>query len=685
MFLEIKPLLIWLNTHPQWAGIATFVITFIESLAILGLIIPGTAVMVAIGSLIGTGYIPLVGTALWAIGGAILGDLLSFFLGFHFHGRVRTIWPLRSFPTVLKKGEDFFQKHGGKSIFLGRFAGPIRTVLPLIAGMMPMSPARFLLADIPSAIIWAPLFLLPGILLGTASQALAPDTAMQFIIIVILALVVMWGISWLLKLIYVWLSNAHYDLLATSWQAIQQNPRWQWLHKVLVDPMQPPSNHVQLNRLVLLLFFGGLFFMLAFNASHQGVFIAFNESVYHFMRSLRTIGAERFFVAVTLFSAQVLSGMWVAVLVWLAICKRWRAAIHWLALGVLIIAATEFFKHLIHSPRPIGLVKTPSGWSFPSGHSTTSLAFFGFFAVLLARNWSTQKQWLAYSVAALLAGLIMLSRLYLMAHWLTDIIGSILLALSCILIVSISYHRKATRSIPLGSTLLIAVLALAVSWGWTYHKHYKRSVIDYSVAWEQHVLSEKNWWAQSDLKPLYRSNRFGKPLQVLNVQWEGPLDQIEKSLKQQGWYKLTKSSLVLAINSLTDKGYKHQPYFLDQIYDDRKAVIEMAKILQFSQTPTLVVLRLWDSHLILDDGNPLWVGTISYRKPWQLHFLKRKGNTNLTNFPPITDVLAKDLKDFQWKKISYTNVRVPKKEVDINWDGYVLLIRNTQGLSHGEN
>lgn len=672
MFNEIKPILDWLYMHPRFAGIATFLVTFTESLAIVGLFIPGTVIMVAIGSLIGTGYLPLVGTTLWAILGAIVGDIVSFIFGSYFHARARTIWPLRSYPILLRKGEEFFQKHGGKSVFIGRFAGPVRPFLPLVAGMMSMPTWRFLIADIPSAFIWAPVFLLPGILLGAASQNLPKELATQIILFVVVLLLFLWCISWLLKSIYLGLVKLFDRSVLYLWQVFQTHPRLKWCYNVLRDPTRP-THTAQLSLFILIAIVGIAFLILVGSVYHYGVLTGFNQPLYHLMRSFRNTSIDRFLISFTLLSSKVLIPMWLAVFGWLAYKKHWRAAFHWLAIGILSMGATEFFKQLLHIPRPTGLIKTPDGWSFPSGHTTVSLTLFGFLAVLLVREHPQEKRWIAYGLAGIFAGIIIFSRLYLTAHWLTDVVGGVLLATICIGLATLSYRRQKTEKINPKGILLVAIVSLLLSWGWIAYHKFHSSIKDYTPAWEVKTIEENKWWAEP-LPPLYRTDRFGKPIQILNVQWAGSLDQIEESLTQQGWDKLTRSSLLHAINALTNKNGKHS-YYIEQIYQDRKTALEMEKVLQLSQVSTVITLRLWDSHYILDNGKNLWVGTIGYRKPWHIRFLKTSPPVNMPQFPAVTSVLTKDLTDWKWKKVSYNNIQLPNEELNINWDGYILLVK----------
>src|ERR1700722_20140485 len=120
MFIdELRPFFGWLHSHPHWAGFFVFLISFGESIAVFGLLVPGSVVMTAIGALMGAGILPIYPMLAWAIAGAVLGDIFSFWLGAYFHQDVRNIWPFTRYPQVLTKGEEFFERHGGKSVFLG--------------------------------------------------------------------------------------------------------------------------------------------------------------------------------------------------------------------------------------------------------------------------------------------------------------------------------------------------------------------------------------------------------------------------------------------------------------------------------------------------------------------------------------------------------------------------------------
>ena len=188
----LQTMLDWIAMHPHAFSIAVFVIALMESLVVLGLLIPGAALLFGAGALMATGALPILPIIFWTVAGAIVGDTLSYLLGHHYHQRLRVIWPFRRYPRLVNRGVDFFVRHGGKSVFMARFIGPLRPVVPAIAGMMNMTMPRFLLVDILACILWAPVYILPGMVFG-ASLGLAAEVAGRLVVL----LVAIAGIAWL--------------------------------------------------------------------------------------------------------------------------------------------------------------------------------------------------------------------------------------------------------------------------------------------------------------------------------------------------------------------------------------------------------------------------------------------------------------------------------------------------------
>lgn len=168
-------LLSWLGDHRQWLGWCLFLIAMLESLAVAGLLVPGVVLLVGTTALAGAWGMPLVTAMSWAFAGAVVGDLLSFTLGRFFHQDIRRLGLFQRNPQWIARGEAFFRRYGVLSIIIGRFVGPIRPIIPMIAGMLDMPVGRFLLINLASALAWAPIYVIPGYVAGHATRWQVPE------------------------------------------------------------------------------------------------------------------------------------------------------------------------------------------------------------------------------------------------------------------------------------------------------------------------------------------------------------------------------------------------------------------------------------------------------------------------------------------------------------------------------
>ena len=187
----------FIGRHAAWAGPVMFALAFGESFAFLSLLFPGTAIMVAAGAFIPNGTLSFWPLAIGCAAGAVAGDAISFWLGRHYGYLVARVWPFSRHPELLSRGFAFFERHGGKSVFIGRFFGPFRAVVPLVAGIAKMSPPRFWVANVTSAVIWAPALLLPGVVTIWAARTFQAEEEWQWAIvaaIAALAAVAIWAV-----------------------------------------------------------------------------------------------------------------------------------------------------------------------------------------------------------------------------------------------------------------------------------------------------------------------------------------------------------------------------------------------------------------------------------------------------------------------------------------------------------
>ena len=152
----------FVRANEHWAMPVVFALAFGESLAFISLLIPAWGALVAIGAFFGSS-----GVSIWPIWiaaslGAACGDWLSYWVGLKLEHSVAHIWPLSRHPKLIPQGEVFMKKWGVPGIFIGRFFGPLRAVVPLIAGIFEMPYWRFQLANFSSAFVWAATLLTLG-------------------------------------------------------------------------------------------------------------------------------------------------------------------------------------------------------------------------------------------------------------------------------------------------------------------------------------------------------------------------------------------------------------------------------------------------------------------------------------------------------------------------------------------
>jgi membrane protein DedA with SNARE-associated domain len=158
----------FVRDNAVWAPPIVFALAFGESLAFISLLIPAWGALVAIGAMIAAGGISFWPVWIAAALGAGFGDWLSYWIGLKLEHSVAHIWPLSRHPELIPRGEAFMKRWGVAGIFIGRFFGPLRAVVPLIAGIFEMPFWRFQLANFSSAFVWAAVLLTIGDVISAA-------------------------------------------------------------------------------------------------------------------------------------------------------------------------------------------------------------------------------------------------------------------------------------------------------------------------------------------------------------------------------------------------------------------------------------------------------------------------------------------------------------------------------------
>lgn len=218
-----------------------------------------------------------------------------------------------------------------------------------------------------------------------------------------------------------------------------------------------------------MLLFGTLLFcaLLFLASSGSEPLQILNQAVYDWLQSHADATLSTLMVGVTLLGdAAVTVPVVLAALAWMLHRRAWRTASFWALATAVGTVWVALIKNLTQVARPQDLYTGLSSYSFPSGHATMSLVIYGLLAFLVSRGWSAGRRWSLLLAVGVLIAAIGLSRLYLGAHWLSDVVGGYALALTWVTLVVLAWRYKHPQAEPLKGLLPVALAALLLAGAW---------------------------------------------------------------------------------------------------------------------------------------------------------------------------------------------------------------------------
>ncbi|NBN80097.1 phosphatase PAP2 family protein [Microvirga tunisiensis] len=618
----LNQIVTFLGENPELAGFIVFLIAMGEALFIVGLFVPSTVVLVGAGALVGLGKLDAWTIFIWTTLGAIAGDAISYWVGSIYKDRLRGLWPLSRYPALMEQGEAFFRKHGGKSVFIGRFVPGVKSIVPGIAGMAGMNVWYFTFVNVTSAIAWSIVHLGPGFLAGTVLSAIGEVSGRLAMVLgglcVILFVIVMLG-RWLIQIVMPLFPGTHAAVV--GWFARRPDRLSQWVARTF-DPEHPRSVGMLASVAILLVTMPS-FFWLVSEVGPGDSFVQADVAIRNLFDTLRTPIGDQILVPVTMLGdGFIIFLLSVVVAGYLFFRKAWRRATGFL----IAMAGTALFvplmKSIVLRSRPMELGDGVHGYAFPSGHATLTTVLFGIIAVLIAHDRPAWAKAGVFTVTAIYVLTMGFSRVYLGVHWTTDVVAGLLFGTAMVSVFAFVFGS--IRNEKVGRGVLAGIVALALTGIGTWHitQNLPAQLVRYSPVSQEETLSEADWlargWSVVSGRRIGLNGEFSEPLVL---QYAGQLDRLAATLEAQGWSRPPGWSVKSAAGFVEGKTGPEDLPTLPRTHNGRYAALALMRDEpEADATGKRWVLRLWPTSYVIEaDGQQRTLYTGSLLREEILH------------------------------------------------------------------
>lgn len=610
----IADILAWVGAHPNAAISVVFAVAVAESIFIVGLLVPGAIFMFTFGALIGGDAMSMTATFAAAVTGTFVGDGASYALGRAYRGRLHALPGLSRIPGGVARGEAFFSRHGGKGIVLGRLIGALRPIMPTVAGAAGLSLTRFVVMDIIATAIWAPLYILPGVVFG-ASLDLAAQVVTRLAILLIVGAAIVWLLMTVVRFVIAagQAAGRRYAEQLLEWS--RRHRRLGLLGPALADPRQPEIPALAVAATLLMAVMATVYLLL-WGVHTPRLPTRLDGIVFFVVQSLHTPLADGFArVGAELGSPVIYLPFSAVIFVVLLIMGNWRAAGHWLVAVLFSGLATFLIGWLLAIPSPL---------AFFHGHHFGHLLLtgggqdlilcatvYGLAGRIVAARAAPAIRPYYYSATVAGVSLLALCRLYLGLDWASDTLIGLAVAFIWINMLALGYARQRPRPISsgpmfavLGGFVLIAGLIVILP---------NSALHQLPLSSAGHTDTPVADWTNGgyeQLAPRLRDMQ-GSAGPVLNVQAAGDRQSLIDTLAQAGWRTPPRLGPGQALRSLAPNTAIDQLAVMPRVHNGQRAGITLIHDAPGASQPARWVLRLWASgHVTADQHLPLWVGLV---------------------------------------------------------------------------
>ncbi|MCK9908001.1 LssY C-terminal domain-containing protein [Microbacteriaceae bacterium K1510] len=443
-----------------------------------------------------------------------------------------------------------------------------------------------------------------------------------------------------------------------------------WLSRQIRSLLDPKRSEVR----VLLLWAGvviasaWLFFSVLEGVVQGDPLVHIDGVIYRALQDLRTPAGDTFMIAVTeLGDPVVTTTVTIVVLLWLAWQRAWRTAFYWAAAVGFAATLNTITKLAIHRPRPSDLAYTgASAFSFPSGHATVNAVLYGFLAFLVTRQLRCARRLPIFVAVLCFATLIVFSRLYLGAHWFSDVVGSLTFATAWVVVFGFAYTRHHEKMFDRRNLALVAGAALVLVGGFNVLRNHAADLQRYAVRYETPTLAAAEWWTAAwQTLPAYRIDLTGEVEEPLTLQWAGTLESLKANLLAAGWREPEPWTAASTLAWLVTADPQRLPV-IPSLEAGRIPTLTLIRVSDANPN-TRLVLRLWpaDHALLNGTSRSLWMGSVVEEQMFRpLSFVTIVWTNSDVDRP--LELLAQSLR----------SGRLVRRELSTDtWSGRVLLAR----------
>ncbi|HEY5714990.1 MAG TPA: LssY C-terminal domain-containing protein [Psychromonas sp.] len=611
-----------------------FIAALLETIIGIGLFLPGSTIILLLGALSARGYLD-VGDLIWfAVTGAILGDNINYYLGKRYGAKwiEKGFWFLKS--NHIEKTRNFMEANGAKSVFLGRFIPSLKEIVPFIAGSVKMNKRTFMFWNILGALGWGFQWVFAGFLFAQSlnlAQLWLSRAGLFFALLLIFA-----GIFYFFKWLIIKKGEQFWIITSSLWRSIKEGVSnnkhvllWVQKHPRSISFFQARLDTSVFSGLPLSVLTMAFVYVIALLAGvvedliTSDLIVAADIRIANLFVAFRSDALTEVFIWITLLGKSQIILCFIAIAV--ALLCLWRKNDYLLALFIAVIgsgACTYLGKLAFHRPRPELTVYTEHSFSFPSGHATIAVAFYGFVGYLLMRfsqSWS-RKVNIFFTTMVIIIG-IGFSRIYLGVHYLSDVWSGYLVgAMWLIIAISFSewlkhknrkvtsiYPIKAVRPISLG--LLLTAILFYVGFAISYHPPMASAAPNHVVPVEKSI----DIFVNEQMK--YTETLIGEKQEPVNFIFLAKNeDQLVAALQQAGWV-LTDKAKISAFIKIIKTSLLKTPYLSAPIspsfWNTKIQDFSLSKRTASNTFSNAHHLRIWSTNSLSKAGSYIYVAMVN--------------------------------------------------------------------------